>query len=198
MALIAPLIEKTEGRFVVTIAGESGSGKSETAAVLAEVLAEKDTKSVILQQDDYFVHPPKTNAEVRRRDVGWVGTGEVRLDLMDQNLADIIAGASTIEKPLVIFEEDRIDSERLDLEGIKVAIVEGTYTTSLKNVHQHVFNARNYIDTKQARQKRAREAQDEFLEEILRIEHKIISAQRAQADIIVTIDYEVMKNDISR
>ena len=123
VALIAPLIEKTEGRFVVTIAGESGSGKSETAAVLAEVLAEKDTKSVILQQDDYFVHPPKTNAEVRRRDIGWVGTGEVRLDLMDQNLADIIAGASTIEKPLVIFEEDRIDSERLDLEGIKVAIV---------------------------------------------------------------------------
>jgi uridine kinase len=135
---------------------------------------------------------------MRRQDIGWVGTGEVHLDLMDQNLADIIAGENTIDKPLVAFDEDRIDSERLSLEGVRVAIVEGTYTTCLENVHQRVFNARNYMDTKQARQKRAREKQDESLEKILRIEHEIISAQRSRADIIVNADYEVMKNDISR
>jgi uridine kinase len=68
---------KTQTKFTITIAGESGSGKSEIGAVLSDLLSEKDIKSIILQQDDYFVYPPKTNAEMRRKDLGQVGLSEV-------------------------------------------------------------------------------------------------------------------------
>lgn len=85
---IVPIVLKTlasaEGRIGVTVAGESGSGKSETAAALAEALAAHGIESVIFQQDDYFVYPPKTNDRTRRADINWVGTQEVKLDLIDR------------------------------------------------------------------------------------------------------------------
>jgi uridine kinase len=195
LELLLPGITGSQGRFVITVAGESGSGKSEIAATLSEALSRKDIKNIILQQDDYFVYPPKTNENMRRKDIGHVGLSEVRLDLLDQNLEGAIAGQSTIVKPLVIFDEDRITEETVNLEGIKVVIVEGTYTTTLKNVHQRIFINRNYIDTLEARRERAREAQDEFLEKVLKIEHSIIQSHKTQASIIITRDYEAKWNE---
>ena len=195
LELLLSGITGSQGRFVITVAGESGSGKSEIAAALSEALSRKDIKSVILQQDDYFVYPPKTNENMRRKDIGHVGLSEVRLDLIDRNLKDAITGQSDIVKPLVIFDEDRITEETVNLEGIKVVLVEGTYTTTLKNAHQHIFIDRNYVDTLEARRKRAREAQDEFLEKVLKIEHGIIQSQKTQASVIVTRDYEAKWNE---
>jgi len=193
MKLLLPQIRKAQSKFVITIAGESGSGKSEIAAALSEFLSEKGIKSAIIQQDDYFVYPPKTNAKMRRKDISHVGLSEVRLAVLDQNLRDIIEGENEINKPLVIFNEDLITKETVKLEGIKAIIVDGTYTTILKNVHQRIFIDRTYVDTIDTRKCRAREEQDEFLEKILQIEHKIISSHKPQADIIVTNNYAVKK-----
>lgn len=193
--VLIPQIKESRGRFVITIAGESGSGKSEIASALSDILSKKGIKSAILQQDDYFVYPPKTNAEIRRKDINHVGLTEVRLSLLDQNLKDVIDGKDEIVKPLVIFDADRITEETVDLRGIKVVIVEGTYTTTLKNARQHVFIDRTYVDTRETRQRRDREMQDAFLEEILEIEHGIISSQEIYADIIVTSGLEVSNGD---
>lgn len=193
--LLLPLLTGDTGRFIITIAGESGSGKSEVAAALADVFSEQDISSVILQQDDYFVYPPGTNEEMRRKNIAHVGLSEVRLDLLDRNLEDILEGRSEITTPLVIFEEDRITGETTSLEGVRVVIVEGTYTTTLKNVHRRVFIDRTYIDTREKRKLRAREIQDAFLEQVLEIEHDIISSHRSRADIIITRDYDAQVND---
>jgi len=195
--LLLPQIASTHGKFIITIAGESGSGKSEIATVLSDILTTKDMRIVIFQQDDYFVYPPKTNAEMRRKDIRHVGLSEVRLALLDQNLKDIVEDKSEIVKPLVIFDADRITEETIKLDDIKVVIVEGTYTTILKNAHQHVFIDRTYIDTRETRQRRAREKQDEFLEGVLEIEHDIISSQKTQADIVITADFKVRRNEAS-
>jgi len=191
--LLLPQIRETQSKFVITIAGESGSGKSEIAATLSEFLSENGIKNAIIQQDDYFVYPPKTNAKMRRKDISHVGLSEVRLAVLDQNLSDIIEGGNEINKPLVIFDEDLIIKETVKLEGIKAIIVDGTYTTILKNVHQRIFIDRTCVDTINTRKCRAREEQDEFLEKILQIEHKIILSHKPQADIIVTNNYAVKK-----
>ncbi|MFC1533594.1 uridine kinase [Thermodesulfobacteriota bacterium] len=194
--LIIPQIEQSIGKYTITIAGESGSGKSEIAEVIAEVLAEKNIKSFILQQDDYFIHPPKTNENTRRKDIDWVGANEVRLDIMDQNLKDFKEGKTQITKPLVIFEEDRVIEETINIDGFKVAITEGTYATTLNQVDCRVFIELTYHETKKARLLRAREEQDDFLETVLKIEHKVISSHKRIADFIVTGDYDVVKNEI--
>jgi ABC-type dipeptide/oligopeptide/nickel transport system ATPase component len=53
------------GFLCVTVAGESGCGKSETALVLSELCEGAGRKTVILAQDDYFHLPPHSNAKPR-------------------------------------------------------------------------------------------------------------------------------------
>lgn len=187
-------VKNKEGKLIITIGGESGSGKSEIASELIHLLSSRSLISYIIQQDDYFVFPPRTNERMRRKDIKNVGMGEVKLALLDKNLEEILSGKKNIYKPLVIFDEDRITEEVMNTEGIDVFIVEGTYTTILKNADIHIFIDRSYIDTKRTRMERAREQQDDFLERVLKIEHNIISRHKLLADIIITRNYAVKKN----
>jgi uridine kinase len=180
-----------ERTFTVTVAGESGCGKSETGKALQESFESAGLPAVVLQQDDYFVLPPKSNDRRRREDISWVGMGEVRLDLLNEHLRAARDGASSITKPLVVYEEDRIEDEVLSLEGVRVVIAEGTYTTALDEADIHVFIDRDYHATLPARKRRAREAFDPFIEEVLEIEHRIIAPQKRVAEVVISNDYEV-------
>jgi uridine kinase len=183
------VLRKIEGlnrRFAVTVAGESGSGKSETAATTAEALEARGFRTAILGQDDYFRLPPKSNARKRREGIEWVGLGEVRLDLMDEHLRAAKAGADAIVKPLVYFDEDRIDEETLSLDGVDIVIAEGTYTTTLEEADLRAFIDATYHHTLEHRKKRARDAAEgAHIEQILEIEHRLISSHKARADVIL-------------
>jgi uridine kinase len=183
----------SERKYIITVGGESGSGKSEVAAAIADALKERGILTAILQQDDYFVYPPKTNDLTRRKDINWVGPKEVRLDLLDTNLMDIREGRDKINKPLVIYDEDRIDSETINFDPVRVVVAEGTYTSMLKNADIRVFIDRDFNDTKAHRVKRVRDDSelDEFVERVLKIEHEIISSHKARANFIIKRDYDV-------
>jgi uridine kinase len=190
LELVLKDIRSKEGKFIFTIAGESGSGKSELASALKDCLEELQIPCFIIQQDDYFEYPPKTNARMRESDIRHVGPGEVRLDLLNENLFSVLSGSSIIEKPLVIFGEDRISTETVDLSSFKVIIIDGTYTTLLDRIDCKVFIDRNNLDTREDRLKRNREKQDDYLEKILEIEHDIISRHKKMADIIISKDFK--------
>jgi uridine kinase len=183
-------------RYIITVAGESGSGKSETSRALANELEKHGIKSVILGQDDYFILPPKSNNTKRREDPDWLGPhAEVKLDVLDQNLRSANQGKNEIKKPLVDYDTNTIDEETICLEGVKVVIAEGTYTSLLKNVDIRIFINRNWLDTLEHRQKRNRgnEVGDPFIEQILITEHKIIAGQKQLADFVITNEYDVIK-----
>ncbi len=184
-------IAATERRYTITVAGESGSGKSETGQALADALGERNVRAIVLQQDDYYVLPPRFNDAARRANFSWVGTTEVRLDLLDQHLEAARSGAASIEKPLVIYDDNQITTETISLEGAAVVIAEGVYTSLCDNVDRRVFIARNRLETMEHRQKRAREEYDAFIEKVLETEHEIISQHRPRADVIITREYDV-------
>ncbi len=190
--IILPSIMTNSGRYAVSIGGESGSGKSELAVATAEVLHKHRIGSLILQQDDYFVYPPHTNDARRREDINHVGPAEVRLDLLDDHVNAIINGTKAIEKPLVVYRENRIVTETLPVDGVDVVIAEGTYVTLLENVHSRIFIDQTYQQTRNTRLKRNREPYDPFIERVLEIEHNIISFQRDCADIIVTASFTIV------
>ena len=194
-AQIVERIRTRAARYVITVAGESGSGKSETAKAVADELALLGVRSVILAQDDYFVLPPKANDARRRTDPGWLGPHvEVRLDVMEENLREAVAGATELSKPLIDYDESSVGEERVSLEGVAVIIAEGTYTSLLRHVDTRIFIARSRLDTLEHRQKRNRgsEAGDPFIEQVLETEHKIIAAHRHLADFVITKDYDVL------
>jgi len=198
-SVIAPaildVINAKEGRYIITVAGESGSGKSEMGQAIADALQEHGIASALLGQDDYFELPPKSNDAKRRADDSWLGPHvEVRLDVLEQNLIDAINGADEIVKPLIDYDANSVEDESIDLTGVEVVIAEGTYTTLLKNVDTKVFIARNRVDTLEHRQKRNRgtEVGDPFIENVLELEHKIIAGHKQLADFVITRDYDVI------
>jgi len=180
-------------RFTISVAGESGAGKSETAKAIAQALEPHGIEAVIFQQDDYFIHPPRTNDATRRADIDWVGLGEVRLDLMDEHLEAFLQGNGAIEKPLVDYRADCVDSETLNPGSAQVAIADGTYTTLLENVHCHVFIDLDFRQTRKHREKRRRDDSelDPFIDRVLLIEHGIIVSHKPRADIVVNEDYDI-------
>lgn len=178
-------------RFTMTVAGESGSGKSEMGRALADELAARDVSAAVLQQDDYYVLPPRFNDAARRANFAWVGPTEVRLDLLDAHLRAAREGADAIIKPLVVYEDNRIDEETLSLDGVQAVIAEGVYTSLCDHVDRRVFIARNRLETLEHRMKRGREDFDSFIEDVLVAEHEIISQHRGRADVVITRDYDV-------
>lgn len=194
IALILPDIKKKAQRYVLSIAGESGSGKSVIAVAVAEKLGGLGIHSEIIQQDDYFFYPPYSNDRRRREDISRVGITEVNLELLNQNLFDAIQGKQEIEKPLVNYRKNQISLEKLSLKDVRVILVEGTYVSLLKNVDRRIFIDRNYQDTRDDRWARKRDETDAFIEEVLEIEHKIISQHIYFADIIITSDFKLKLN----
>ncbi len=182
---LLPEIKRTKGIYNISVAGESGAGKSILATAIAEQLENKGIKVKIFQQDDYFHLPPFSNDKRRRDSLMWVGTDEVNLSLIDQHLKAVKEGSKTIEKPLVIYPENRSTTEVFDMTGIKVCIAEGTYTSLLKNIDKRIFIDRDRLDTMEDRHKRGREVIDPFIEKVLEIEHEIIRKHKEKADIII-------------
>lgn len=199
--IVSQLIENVNikaTRYTIAVAGESGSGKSETARAIVDEFLKHGIKSVVLAQDDYFYLPPKSNDIKRKEDPEWLGPHkEVNFSILENNLKDAIKGENEISKPLIDYNENSIEEIKISLTGIKVVIAEGTYTSLLKNVDTKIFIARNRLDTLDHRKKRNRgnEIHDLFTEEILITEHKIIAGHKYLADFVITKDYEVIMLD---
>jgi len=195
--ILLPVIQGSDTPYTISVAGESGSGKSETAAAIAEVLERSGVHCIVLQQDDYFVYPPKSNDRARREDINWVGPQEVKLEKMDANLLEFKRGEKMLHKPLVIYKDDKVVDESMPTGDARVAIAEGTYTTLLNNIDTHVFIDRNYDDTRAHREKRKRDESelDPFIDQVLKIEHDIISRNRERANIVINKDYSVTAVD---
>jgi uridine kinase len=194
VSYILPGIRRKQSRYVITIAGESGSGKSETGKAVEDELEKFGIKSILLGLDDYFVLPPRSNDLKRRQDPQWLGPHvEVKLDVLEQNLVSAIQGCTEITKPLVDYDLNTIEDEIVSLEGIKVVIAEGTYTSLLKHVDNRIFICGNWLDTLNHRQQRMRgdEVGDPFIEHVLSMEHMIIAGHEHLADLLITKDYDV-------
>lgn len=189
-------IRAKPSRFVITVAGESGSGKSETGVAIANELKTYGIDSIVLGQDDYFFLPPRLNSAKRHEDPDWLGPHvEINFGIFEQNLIDAIENKSSIEKPLVDYNANTIEPQTINLDDVKVIIAEGTYTSLLKHVDVKIFISRNWLKTLEDRRKRNRgnEVNDPFTEQILATEHKIIAGHKQLADFVISDEFEVAK-----
>jgi uridine kinase len=186
LPVVKDRLKSNSGPIAVSVAGESGSGKSEIAYCLKELLEKEGLSAFIFGQDDYFKLPPKSNHNKRLEDIGWVGPTEVKLDLLDEHIQLLkINSGIPLNKPLVYFDDDRIDEESVEPKKWDVVIAEGTYTSLLENLDVRVFINRNYRQTKKARLTRGRDPDVKFLEDVLKIEHKEISTHLTLADVVI-------------
>ena len=176
-------------RAVIGVAGESGSGKSATAASLARELTAVRRPAVVLHQDDFFRLPPRANHARREADIGWVGPGEVDLAVMELAIEAFRAGSNGVPLPSVDYASDRFETRSIDFGPARMLIVEGTYVLGLMGVDLRVFLEATYEDTRARRKARARDVDSPFVERVLAIEHAVISRQVAFADVVIDREF---------
>ena len=126
------------------------AGKSELAYEIYRLLSERGTRTEVLQQDDYFVFPPRTNHEMRTN-LEQVGPFEVKLDFLDSNLRSFKRGRARSTNRWSSTRRIGLPTEELDVADLDLLVAEGTYTSLLRFVDVRVFIDRNYRQTLAAR-----------------------------------------------
>lgn len=192
---LAPMVVRhlglpRDGRVVIAVAGESGSGKSTTAESLGRELSARGIPTGLIHQDDYFLRPPRTNHEYRLLDLQHVGPHEVNLDLMQSHVDAFLTGRDGVQAPAVDYPGNRFVTRRLDFAALQALIVEGTYVFRLRCIDARIFLDATHEDTKERRRIRNRDIDAPVIDKILAIEHEIIVQQAQQADIVIDRSFE--------
>jgi len=178
---------------MVSIGGESGSGKTETAMALYRYVQRIGKNPVILHQDDYYHLVPAQNHQKRLEDIQWVGLQEVDFALIKEHMMAYKGGASHVRLQKINFAENTKSELVTDMGNFDFLIVEGTYVSSIAEVDYRIFLTHDYHQTIQNRLSRGREPFDPFIEQVLSIEHQIVRAYREQADIVIDHQYNIIE-----
>lgn len=194
MRALQPVVASATGgdrRVVIGVAGESGSGKTTTAAALALGLTTHGMPAALLNQDNYFIRPPRTNHAHRVTDLTAVGPQEVRLDLMAEHVAAFRAGVQAITTPVVNYPANRFEEVRLELHHLQVLVVEGTYALHLEDLDIRIFLEATHRETHERRMARNRDAWEPIIDTILAIEHEAIAPQAFRADWLIDAEFRL-------
>jgi len=181
-------------KVVVAIGGESGSGKSELAHVVARTLKDRGRLAKILHIDNYYtVRPQDREAWRKENGVESVGLGEIDWTLLDQHL-DAFRQGDTAVLPCIDLLTDQIDELHTDFGPIKVVIVDGLYPLHV-NAELRIFIDLTYHDTKKAQLVRGKEPQNQYRLSVLKQEHEVVQSLRPLADFLVTPGFDLVKAD---
>lgn len=180
-------------KLVMAIAGESGSGKTHMSAALCAAFERNHRKVLVLHMDDFFHLPPAQNHQSRLKSLQNIGPQEVNLDRLNTIIDAFKSAETSLVVPQVHYYEDRIEEQDLDIEKVEVLIIEGTYAFLLNHIDFHLFMSRNFQQTRSLREQRNRgnEVNDPFVEQVLAIEHQLITATKEKADAWIDIDFNL-------
>ena len=181
-------------RRVIGVAGESGSGKSMTADGLARACTNVGMRVLVLNQDNYFFLPPRTNHEHRIESLDNVGAHEVNLALIGSQIAAYRARENGVVAPLVDYPGNRFVTQTLDFSTVELLIVEGTYVLQLDDLDVRIFLEATHEDTEERRRVRNRDIDAPIVAQVLAIEHEIIARQRAVADVLIDSDFRLTRS----
>ena len=190
--IVARLNKIDADKVVVAIGGESGSGKSELAHVVARALKDQGRLTKILHIDNYYTVRPQ-NRETWRKENGIesVGLGEIDGSLLEQHLDAFRQGTKAV-LPCFDLLTDQIDELNTDFEPIKVVIVDGLYPLHV-DAELKIFIDLTYHDTKKAQLLRGKEPQNEYRLSVLKQEHKVVQGLRPLANFLVTPEFNLVE-----
>ncbi|MDY0042259.1 MAG: zeta toxin family protein [Desulforhabdus sp.] len=193
-AIIQEILKSSQEKYVVAISGESGSGKSELAHVIARGLRNSGVVSKAISADNFYrVHPLERTEFRKKYGVETVvGPDEYDWGAIYQMLEDFRSGiVSNI--PCVDLVTDHVDRLTTDFGPIQVLVVDGIYAIKTEGIDLRVFIDLTYHETKKAQVVRGKEPQNEFRMQVLEQEHRMVHALKPLADLVISREYEPVR-----
>jgi len=194
---LAAKINKLQfNKLAISIGGESGSGKSEIAETLRNVLRKENFKVKILHLDNYYIIAPDIRNDYRKENgVSVVGLHEINWDILNENIRAFRLGKSTTIPFLDLYtnQEDKLVT---DFKDIDVIIVEGLYACNAP-CDVRVFIDITYHETKKAQLKRGKEKLDDMRIQVLQKEHTEVQSLRNKVDYFISQNFSVVENSSS-
>jgi uridine kinase len=192
-AIIQKILEKKKDKFMIAISGESGSGKSELAHVIAKGLRKHGIMAKPIHIDNYYLIHPLERTEWRKKNgiENVVGYGEYDWDTIYRNIDDFKNNRKST-MPCVDLVTEQIDQLTTDFKGIDMLVIDGLYAIKTGGVDLRVFLELTYHETKKAQVVRGKEPQNEYRMAVLEQEHRMVQALKPTADILISKEYEVL------
>ncbi len=176
-------------KFIVAISGESGSGKSELAHVVAKEMRKAGLVGKPLHIDNYYKTLPKDRQECRKKNgVESVGFGEYDWKTINRNIQEFREG-KTATMPCVDIATDQVDTLITDFSDVDVLIVDGLYAIKTEDIDLRAFIELTYHETKKAQHARGKEVVNDFRMQVLEQEHQAVQSLKDTADIYIGMDY---------
>lgn len=193
--IIEYILLKRRDKYIVGISGESGSGKTELAHVVAKGLRKNGIMAKPIHIDNYYRIHPLERTEWRKTHgiENVVGYNEYDWDTIYRNISDFKEGKSST-MPCVDLVTEQIDQLTTDFKDIEMLIIDGLYAIKTEGIDLRIFIDLTYHETKKAQVVRGKEPQNEYRMAVLKQEHKMVRALKPSADLIVSGDYEVIGN----
>jgi uridine kinase len=192
-AIIRRILENKKEKFMVGISGESGSGKTELAHVIAKGLRKHGIFAKPLHIDNYYHVLPLERTEWRKKHgiENVVGYGEYDWDTLYGNI-EAFKNSKETTMPCVDLVTEQVDHLITNFKGIDMLIIDGLYAIKTDNLDLRIFIELTYHETKKAQVVRGKEPQNEYRMAVLEQEHRMVQALKPMADILISKEYEVL------
>jgi len=190
--IIDYILNHRQPKMMIAISGESGSGKTELAHVVAKGLRKHGIMAKPLHIDNYYrIHPLERTEWRKKHGIDKVvGPGEYDWETLNRNIKEFKEG-KTSTGPCVDLVTEQIDQLTTDYSGIEMLIIDGLYAIKTENLDVRVFIELTYHETKKAQVVRGKEPQNEYRMQVLEKEHQEVQALKPTADILIGMDYSV-------
>jgi uridine kinase len=190
--IIQMILNNRKPKMMIAISGESGSGKSELAHVIAKGLRKHGIFAKPLHIDNYYrIHPHQRTEWRKEHGINnVVGPGEYDWDTINRNIREFKNGLSSTG-PCVDLVTEQIDQLTTDYKDIDMLVIDGLYAIKVEDVDLRIFIELTYHETKKAQVVRGKEPQNEYRMQVLEKEHQEVQALKASADVLIGMDYAV-------
>jgi uridine kinase len=191
--IINQILQNRKNKMMVGISGESGSGKTELAHVIAKGLRKHGLFAKPIHIDNYYKVLPleRTEWRINHGIEKAVGYHEYDWDTIYKNIGDF-KNDRVSTMPCVDLVTEQVDQITTDFKDVDMLIIDGLYSIKTNGLDLRVFIELTYHETKKAQVLRGKEPQNEYRMAVLEQEHKMVQGLRPKADIFITKEYGVI------
>ena len=186
---ILPLVLKSYfcEKLVITIGGESGTGKTEIASLIQDDLwNEHRIRCKVIHIDDYYKTSWQDRNIVRKKNgIKSVGTCEIDWDILNDVVSDFKSKKKILKVQRIHKYTNSIEYCMALNKNIDILVLEGLYANHLPTKNIGIYLDGTITDTKKFRESRGKEAQTPFRMKVLKKERQDVIKTKRLANVVI-------------